>query len=49
MKPIYKLILAGLLLGTASCKKELANINKNPNATENPQPDYLLKIGRAHV
>ncbi|HEY4111937.1 SusD/RagB family nutrient-binding outer membrane lipoprotein [Puia sp.] len=42
MKTIYKLILGGLLLGTASCKKELANINKNPNATENPQPDYLL-------
>jgi len=27
---------------SASCKKELANINKNPNATENPQPGYLL-------
>ncbi|MBS1663035.1 MAG: SusD/RagB family nutrient-binding outer membrane lipoprotein [Bacteroidetes bacterium] len=42
MKTIYKFILGALLLGTASCKKELANINKNPNATENPQPDYLL-------
>jgi hypothetical protein len=42
MKTIYKLILGGILLGTASCKKELSNINKNPNATENPQPDYLL-------
>lgn len=42
MKTIYKLILGGLLLGTASCKKELANINKNPNATGIPQPDYLL-------
>lgn len=42
MKTIYKFILGGLLLATASCKKELANINKNPNATENPQPDYLL-------
>ena len=42
MKTIYNLILGGLLLGTASCKKELANINKNPNATEKPQPDYLL-------
>ncbi|HEY4287778.1 MAG TPA: SusD/RagB family nutrient-binding outer membrane lipoprotein [Puia sp.] len=42
MKTIYNLILGGLLLGTASCKKELANINKNPNATENPQPEYLL-------
>ncbi|MBS1602788.1 MAG: SusD/RagB family nutrient-binding outer membrane lipoprotein [Bacteroidetes bacterium] len=42
MRTIYKLLLGGLLLGTASCKKELAGINKNPNATENPQPDYLL-------
>lgn len=42
MKTIYNLILGGLLLGAVSCKKELANINKNPNATENPQPDYLL-------
>jgi hypothetical protein len=42
MKTIYKFILGGLLLATVSCKKELANINKNPNATENPQPDYLL-------
>lgn len=39
---IYKFILGGLLLGTVSCKKELAGINKNPNGTENPQPDYLL-------
>src|ERR1700759_5014018 len=42
MNKIYQFILGGLLLGTVSCKKELANINKNPNATENPQPDYLL-------
>jgi len=42
MNTIYKLILGGLLLGATSCKKELSGINKNPNATENPQPDYLL-------
>lgn len=42
MKTIYIFILAGLLLSTVSCKKELAGINKNPNSTENPQPDYLL-------
>jgi hypothetical protein len=42
MNTIYKLILGGLLLTATSCKKELAGINKNPNATENPQPDYLL-------
>jgi hypothetical protein len=38
-----RLLLAGLVVwGSSSCKKELASINKNPNATENPQPDYLL-------
>jgi hypothetical protein len=42
MKTLYKFLLGGLLLASTSCKKELANINKNPNATENPQPDYLL-------
>jgi hypothetical protein len=42
MNSIYKLILGGLILGATSCKKELANVNRNPNATENPQPDYLL-------
>ena len=39
MKYILFIVLA---FGAVSCKKELANINKNPNATENPQPDYLL-------
>jgi hypothetical protein len=37
------IILSGtLLLSLASCKKELVKVNINPNATENPQPDYLL-------
>lgn len=36
---IFAAFLAGLQL---SCQKELTNINKNPNAAENPQPDYLL-------
>jgi len=40
MRKIY--IVLALAAGFASCKKELANINKNPNGTENPQPDYLL-------
>lgn len=30
------------MLTTVSCKKDLADINKNPNGTENPQPNYLL-------
>ena len=37
---IYTLILLSLF--TASCRKELDEINVNPNATENAQPDYLL-------
>jgi hypothetical protein len=37
------IILSGtLLLSLASCKKELVKVNVNPNATQNPQPDYLL-------
>ncbi len=35
-------LIAILVLSTASCKKQLEDINKNPNAAENPQPDYLL-------
>ena len=31
-----------LILGASSCTKELVKINKNPNATENPTPDFLL-------
>ncbi|HVW62945.1 MAG TPA: SusD/RagB family nutrient-binding outer membrane lipoprotein [Puia sp.] len=42
MKTTAYILLAVLSLGAVSCKKELANINKNPNYTENPQPDYLL-------
>jgi hypothetical protein len=43
MKLKYISILSGaLLLSLASCKKELVDINQNPNATQNPQPDYLL-------
>jgi len=41
MQRIY-ILLISLSLGVVSCKKELAGINKNPNASENPQPDYLL-------
>jgi hypothetical protein len=44
MKIKYSVIIlfgALLLLGT-SCKKTLEDINKNPNASENAQPDYLL-------
>jgi len=34
--------MAGIMMMAVSCKKDLVAINKNPNAAENPQPDYLL-------
>jgi hypothetical protein len=44
MKIKYSAIIlsATLLLSVTSCKKTLEDINKNPNASENAQPDYLL-------
>jgi hypothetical protein len=37
------IILSGaLLLSVTACKKNLEDINKNPNASDNAQPDYLL-------
>lgn len=43
MKLNKYILFIALTAGTAfSCKKELTGINKNPNAAENPQPDYLL-------
>jgi hypothetical protein len=41
-KNINSIFIAALVMMTVSCKKELVEINRNPNATENPQPDYLL-------
>lgn len=41
-KHTYIILLSILSFGALSCKKELAGINKNPNAVENPQPNYLL-------
>lgn len=37
-----------LALATASCDSELTEINTNPNATENPQPAYLLSAAQYH-
>jgi hypothetical protein len=42
MKTSKLYIVAVLLLTLASCSKELDEVNVNPNATENAQPDYLL-------
>ncbi|GGH18308.1 SusD/RagB family nutrient-binding outer membrane lipoprotein [Mucilaginibacter phyllosphaerae] len=37
------IILSGaILLSVTACKKDLEEINKNPNASETAQPDYLL-------
>jgi hypothetical protein len=41
-KYITSILMAGVAMMAVACKKDLAAINKNPNATENPQPDYLL-------
>ena len=41
-KYIYGLLVASLFITATSCKKDLADINKNPNAAQDPQPDYLL-------
>lgn len=41
MKRIYLYLLLALV-ATSSCKKQLADINKNPNAAETAQPDFLL-------
>ncbi len=35
-------LFAALVMFGTACKKNLENTNKNPNAAENPQPDYLL-------
>lgn len=42
LKYITIILSGALLLSLVSCKKELSDINQNPNATQNPQPDYLL-------
>ncbi|MET0299736.1 MAG: SusD/RagB family nutrient-binding outer membrane lipoprotein, partial [Flavitalea sp.] len=38
----YSFLVLGLALLLSSCTKDLAEINKNPNASEEAQPDYLL-------
>lgn len=42
MKKKFLYITAFVSLLAASCSKELDEVNINPNATENAQPDYLL-------
>ncbi|HTE28535.1 SusD/RagB family nutrient-binding outer membrane lipoprotein [Flavitalea sp.] len=40
-KTVYHIALF-LAIGLTACNKELDEVNTNPNATENAQPDYLL-------
>jgi hypothetical protein len=42
LKYITILLSGTLLLSMSSCKKDLEEINQNPNASQNAQPDYLL-------
>ncbi|MFA6083220.1 SusD/RagB family nutrient-binding outer membrane lipoprotein [Mucilaginibacter sp.] len=42
LKYITILLSGALLLSVSSCKKDLEEINQNPNASQNAQPDYLL-------
>jgi hypothetical protein len=50
MKKIYNIaIFAALSLLSVSCDSELEKINENPNATENPQPAYLLSAVEYHA
>ena len=42
IKYITILLSGVLLLSAVSCKNDLVKINRNPNASQNAQPDYLL-------
>ena len=42
LRPGAALTAGLLILAGTSCKKELVRINKNPNAVQDPTPDYLL-------
>lgn len=42
LKQIYTLFAGSLLLTATACKKDLVEINQNPNASQTASPDYLL-------
>lgn len=42
LKYTFLICSAAASLALSSCKKDLSEINQNPNASENAQPDYLL-------
>jgi hypothetical protein len=35
-------LAAALSFSVTSCKKDLTDVNQNPNASQDAQPDYLL-------
>jgi len=39
---INLVLAAALSFSATSCKKDLTDVNQNPNASQNAQPDYLL-------
>ena len=39
---LYIIWVQVVAISLSSCDDELTDINRNPNATENPQPAYLL-------
>lgn len=41
-KYTFLIYSAAATLALSSCKKDLSEINQNPNASQNAQPDYLL-------
>lgn len=43
------ILLAAAVAVAASCDDELSKINRNPNATEDPQPAYLLSAAEYHA
>lgn len=42
LKYTFLICSAAASLALSSCKKDLSEINQNPNASQNAQPDYLL-------
>ena len=42
LKYTFLICSAAASMALSSCKKDLSEINQNPNASENAQPDYLL-------
>ena len=46
---LYIIWVQVVAISLSSCDDELTDINRNPNATENPQPAYLLAAAQYHI